>query len=278
MLKRTRADGGAAVRVRSIEKRGPGGWRQGNLTLSPGKQDGLQDGFIESGPVAFAAQGVFDGGVLLEQGQADFAQHRQIVRRVVFARTALVFVKGGCYKLSKPGDQLTSGDYKGVLGAKPRTVAFWFKNANTPKGQHCNLVRWGKGPAAGLFEIRLQGGAAFAADAFRGSRVAKVSSDRLLDGKWHHFAVALPDSGKLADLVIYIDGKTAEMDLELKRSKAGRRAKRHLENNPLNTTADLPVTIGSEKVSGFFDEVMIWERTLDRGEIARLYKATGGRE
>lgn len=185
---------------------------------------------------------------------------------------------GGCYKLSKPGDQLTAGDYKGVTGAKPRTVAFWFKNLETPKKQHCNLVRWGKGPAAGLFEIRLQGGAAFAADFFRGSRVAKVSPDRLLDGKWHHFAVTLPEGGKLADLVIYIDGKTAEMDLEFKRSKAGRRAKRHLENNPLNTTADLPVTIGSEKVSGFFDDVMIWERALDGGEIQQLYKATGGRE
>ena len=47
--------------------------------------------------VASAAQAVLDAGVLLEQRQADFTQHGEILGRVPLAASALVIVKG-CFQ------------------------------------------------------------------------------------------------------------------------------------------------------------------------------------
>ena len=78
----------------------------------------------------------------------------------------------------------------------------------------------------------------------------------------------------LQDIGIHIDGKQVVTSL----NTPGKRATKFFRAQPLNTASAMPVTIGSERLSGFVDEVMIWDRALDAGEIARLYKATGGQK
>jgi hypothetical protein len=163
-------------------------------------------------------------------------------------------------------------DYKGVTGANPRTLSFWFKDVNLLLDNGPSIIRWGELKMGANFQFSLRKKAEFLVDVCGGRQVSKPPGHELMDGKWHHVAVTLSGGGMLKDIGTYIDRKPVATSPYT----PGKRATGFFRKQPLNTTPGTPVTIGSEHASGFIDEVMIWDRALDGVEIARLYKATGG--
>ena len=159
--------------------------------------------------------------------------------------------------LKFPGDKkcIKVTGYKGVTGARPRTVAAWI-NTKHSGGQ---ILSWGTedfgqmwnfGFIRGRIGIVPKGGYFF-------------MKDTLHDEKWHHVAAVMveADPPNLHDHVtLYLDGEIAEIH------KIGL-----LDLWPLVTGGDQDVKIG-KKLKGMLDDVRIYDRDLSDEEVKALFK------
>jgi hypothetical protein len=152
-------------------------------------------------------------------------------------------------------------DYRGIIGAGPRTVSFWTKtSAPTDAG----IIQWGNQDFGELWSLRMddvsgQGGVQL--DVYGGWR---RPSTNISDNQWHHVAVVVPDQVgvDVTDTLFYIDGvqQTSFND--------GPRA--------IDTAANLHVRLGLDSAfnkgafSGLIDDVAVFNEALSPSEVTAL--------
>jgi len=143
--------------------------------------------------------------------------------------------------------------YKGVTGARPRTVAAWIKT----KSSRGEIVSWGQddfgkmwtfGFVRGRVGVRPGGGYLY-------------MNDPVNDDAWHHVAVVVVEAERpnLHDHVkLYKDGEPAAIhDIGL------------LDLWPIDTGDTLDVRMG-RGFNGLIDDVRIYDRALSGDEIKAL--------
>lgn len=172
--------------------------------------------------------------------------------------------------------------YKGVEGARPRTVAFWLRVPNDwePRNGFA-LVSWGTHlKPGGVWQISVNpevadGPLGRLRVGVQGAQV--IGTRDLRDGQWHHAAVVLYNPQDAAptttQILLYLDGQL---------EPAERRAVRAVETQVEGTNA-IPVTFGRNSdefpqggrmfFRGTIDEVFIVEAALSQPEIQRLLTA-----
>jgi hypothetical protein len=145
-------------------------------------------------------------------------------------------------------------NYRGISGAKPRTVAAWIK---TDTASVQDIVTWGK-QATGQWWL-------FYIDSLGNLRVAvsggykQATGVDLCDGVWHHVAAVLPDgSSNVDDVKLYINGQEQTSTSSLSQT--------------INTASDVDVAIGvyigrDKYFNGLIDDVRIYNRALSQNEI-----------
>jgi hypothetical protein len=163
-------------------------------------------------------------------------------------------------KLDGDDDYIEITGYKGVTGARPRTVAAWVKTTTT-RGELASwgLDDYGKMWIFGFIRERIgitpKGGYLYINDAIH-------------DDKWHHVAVVVQDAQlpNLHDNVkLYKDGTVAEIhDIGL------------LDLWPIETGSKLDVRIGRQ-FKGLIDDVRIYDRALSEDQIKVLFKLESDR-
>ncbi len=162
---------------------------------------------------------------------------------------------GQALQLDGKGSAEITG-YKGIPGAKPRTVAAWIRT----KVSGGEVISWGLNDAGrmwtfgfirGRMGITPKGGYLY-------------MRDEIHDGKWHHAAAVLTggDPPNLHDDVkLYLDGKPAAIhDIGL------------LDLWPIDTGGEIDVRIG-RGFEGCLDDVRLYERALSKDEITTLFGA-----
>ena len=182
-------------------------------------------------------------------------------------------VFGKALKLDGIND-MAQTDYRGVDGAKPRTVAFWIR---VPKkvgfNQNYAIVHWGNAMRdnekwqLGWNGQESDGVLGAIRTEFRNGYV--IGETDLRDGKWHH-VVSLFIGGKGADVAThirhYIDGK-------LEALSGYKRAKIHTNIDDINSQA---VSIGRKMdgprkfLKAKLDELYIIEAAVTPGQIRKL--------
>ncbi len=94
-----------------------------------------------------------------------------------------------------------------------------------------------------------------------GGSLIVAAEDKLPTRQWYHILLTYNGSGKAAGLQIYLDGKPAQMQV-ISDSLKG------------NIATDEPFRVGGRKTSAFFqgsiDEVLIYDRKLENGEVLHL--------
>ena len=166
--------------------------------------------------------------------------------------------RGQVLSLDGDGDYVQITDYKGVVGLTTRTVSAW---VNTEMAGAGDIVSWGE-EAAGkrwLFYINYLGGLRIAV---YGGYIQTTGLD-LRDGTWHHVAAVLPMGyTNVADVELYVDG------IKMTSTASSSRT--------IDTGSMLDVKIGilddgqNRYFDGLIDDVRIYNRALDEGEIAAL--------
>ena len=102
-------------------------------------------------------------------------------------------------------DSLIVKSYKGIEGAKARTILYWFKSESTR--EHSG-VKWDPNEVTKKYYVR-----AHVAGAQCWLRTENAGGNNwgdvdVCDGKWHHHAVVFPKGAKdVQDHDIYVDGK-----------------------------------------------------------------------
>ena len=150
--------------------------------------------------------------------------------------------------------------YKGVTGARPRTVAAWIKT----KASRGEILSWGEGEFGKMFTF-----------GFIRGRVGVTPSggylymnDPVNDDAWHHVAAVVEEAERpnLHDHVkLYKDGELAAIhDIGL------------LDLWPLDTGDKLDLRIG-RGFTGLIDEVRLYDRALSADEIKALVTQSKGR-
>ena len=145
-------------------------------------------------------------------------------------------------------------EYKGIAGARPRTVAAWVKTKK-PGGE---IVSWGRREPGKMWVV-----------GFVRSRVGVMPhggylymNESVADDAWHHVAVVVVPAERpnLHDHVrLYLDGKPAAIhDIGL------------LDLWPIDTGSDQVVQIG-KGFTGLIDDLRIYDRPLSVEEIKALF-------
>ena len=145
--------------------------------------------------------------------------------------------------------------YKGISGAKPRTVAVWIRT----KVSRGEIISWGLNDAGKMWTF-----------GFIRGRVGMTPKGGYLymneethDGKWHHVAAVLTggDPPNLHDDVkLYLDGEPAAIhDIGL------------LDLWPIETGSEMDVRIG-RGFEGCLDDVRLYDRALSKDEISGLFR------
>jgi hypothetical protein len=194
----------------------------------------------------------------LGQKAADSSHHRHhgvLEGGLSFDKNSAAGRSGKAIKLDGEDDCVRIPGFKGVTGARPRTVVAWIKTA-TAKGE---IISWGfddhgKMWIFGFIRSRLgvtpKGGYLYMNAAIH-------------DDVWHHVAAVVHEAAppNLHDHVkLYKDGAVAEIhDIGL------------LDLWPIETGSSLEVRIG-RGFRGLIDEVRIYDRALSEEEIRTLFE------
>lgn len=187
----------------------------------------------------------------------------KVVSRPTSAGGQFEFIDGKVGKALrlKGNSQISAADYEGLRHPNT-TIAAWIKPERQSDSWQCiyrkddgarRLLALGKeGPFWGLWCGFFIGGKYVEFG-------APYDADKLYDGNWHHVAVTF--SG--GNLRLYIDGR-----------RIGKKA----QGGSLSSGGDRPAFIGSldgkeEQFHGAIDDLRIYNRGLEQGEVAKL--ATG---
>lgn len=157
------------------------------------------------------------------------------------------------------GDFVDIPGWKGISGNRARTVTAWIRTDRADP--QAAVVQWGRAAAGQLWMLYLKEGKA--ACTVMGAGIEGTT--QLADDKWHHLAAVLPETGSDSTLIkLYVDGQP-----EGKITGACR----------VNTSYHTDVHIGARKndqsgyadyFRGLIDEIRIYDRALNRTEIAAL--------
>ncbi len=192
---------------------------------------------------------------------------------VADAYLADIGMLGGALELDGTDDYVTIPGYKGINAdrtdpdnpfQKPFSVACWVKT--TGNG---SLVNWGSSDGTGVGgqyqNLRIDGGrlrAEHGNGRFRGAAIVN-------DGEWHHVAMTVAQGANLEPpgTQLYVDGQKDTQGADTVNAQ-----------NIWNLTEDADVGIGVRAshvdrfLAGLFDDVRIYDRELDAGEVALLAK------
>jgi len=165
--------------------------------------------------------------------------------------------------LSFSGTQFATGTFSGPTGTGVRTYVIWAKTSST---ETQTLFSYGDPTIAGGY-LALQ----LADDVVRvdigGGQTTDFPSPGTADGKWHHFALVIPDTPGVtfADIVVYQDA------IVLEKTTAP-------PATPIDTTGDTSLIVGKDATSdtnyfsGLLDEFQIWQYPFSRSEILVVIK------
>jgi hypothetical protein len=166
--------------------------------------------------------------------------------------------RGQVLSLDGDGDYVQITGYKGVTDLTTRTVSAWI---NTEMAGTGDIVSWGE-EATGktwLLYINSVGGLRMG---IKGGYIQTTSLD-LRDGTWHHVATVLPMGYiNVADVELYVDG------VKMTSTESS--------SLTIDTVSMLDVKIGiledsqNRYFDGLIDDVRIYNRALNGGEIAAL--------
>ncbi|MEL4896712.1 LamG-like jellyroll fold domain-containing protein [Crocosphaera sp. Alani8] len=154
--------------------------------------------------------------------------------------------------------------YDGISGSNARTVEAWIK-VPTSAG-NVPIISWGENQPSSKWTVRLDGKGLLRVAVGNGW---VVGSTNLLDGKWHHVAVAwemVNGVNNIENAKLYVDGKLEKVSDK--------------QAVTLNTRSSA-VRIGSDLQGGYFqgemNEVRIWSeaRTQKQIEANRNVKLNG---
>lgn len=166
--------------------------------------------------------------------------------------------RGQVLSLDGDGDYVQITGYKGVTGLTTRTVSAWIDTEMAGAG---DIVSWGEAATGKtwLLYINSVGGLRIA---LKGGYIQTTSLD-LRDGTWHHVAAVLPMGYiNVADVELYVDG------VKMTNTASSSRT--------IDTSSMSDVKIGilddgqNRFFDGLIDDVHIYNRALDGGEIAAL--------
>ncbi|MBF0198972.1 MAG: FecR domain-containing protein [Planctomycetes bacterium] len=156
--------------------------------------------------------------------------------------------------------------YRGVSGAKPRTVSLWLRVLPGSKfGKPASLVAWGSDESSQKWQVMLDTSGAFRVSLGHGY---VIGSTDLRDGRWHHVG-AVYLGGENADVRthvrLYVDGKLEMM--------------RKVKRQEVNTGDSSSLVIGQNithynnpdfMFQGLIDEVYIFREALLPNQILML--------
>lgn len=188
---------------------------------------------------------------------ADSSSHGrkgQLMGEVEFDQASVSGPVGKALKLENPDDFVQITDYKGVTGAKPRTVSAWIKT-DRARGE---IVSWGKDDFGKMWIFR-----------FIRGRVGVTPNggyyymaDTTNDNAWHHVAAVVHEAelpNLHDDVTLYLDGEIAEIH------RIGL-----LDLWPVETGDEQDVAIG-KGFKGSIDDLRIYARALSDEEIKKLH-------
>ncbi len=164
--------------------------------------------------------------------------------------------RGQVLSLDGDGDYMQIAGYKGITGIQPRTVCAWI---NTDMNTVGTIISWGSSGAGENWLLLL-----YSSGRLRlGVATGNINGTTVInDGQWHHVALVWEDSygPYVADVKLYVDGEAEET------TGSDRR---------IDTGSEADVTIGCLPAGGWYfngriDNVRIYNRALDEGEIAAL--------
>jgi hypothetical protein len=145
--------------------------------------------------------------------------------------------------------------YRGISGAKPRTVAAWIRT----KASRGEIVSWGLDEAGMMWTFGFIRGHVGVTP--KGGYL--YMKEEIHDGKWHHVAVVLTGGdppGLQYDVKLFLDGKPADIhSIGL------------LDLLPIDTGSEMDVQIG-KGFEGCLDDVRLYDRALSKDEITALFE------
>ena len=155
--------------------------------------------------------------------------------------------------------------YKGILGTQSRSCSAWIKTTSTQQGI---ILSWGAEQNGQKWIFRVESNGTLAVGVGGGYLYTPATVN---DGQWHHVAAVLNDDGSpsVNKILLYIDGFVRNTTAT--------------STQAIDTFALYDVMIGAYKnagtAAGYFngqiDDVCIYNRALDGGEIAPVYYAAG---
>lgn len=189
---------------------------------------------------------------------ADSSGHKRdgtLQENLSFEKNSAPGKKGQALRFEGKDALVEIKEYKGIAGARPRTVTAWIKT----KSAEGEIVSWGKKDFGQMFTLGY----------IRG-RVGVTPSGGYLymkaethDDQWHHIAVVVQKAelpNLHDDVQLYLDGAPAEIhDIGL------------LDLWPIQTGQELPVRIG-RGFKGLLDDLRLYERALSDAEINALFR------
>jgi len=155
------------------------------------------------------------------------------------------------------GDYVTIDNWQGVLGGNPFTISLW---VNTTAQDDRTMVCWGTTAGGQRVDFRLYQGR-LRVEHGNGNLQGHSA---LADGQWHHAALVVTQDAPIQQpqVTLYLDGVNDSQETT--------------DPDIFNIVANVPVTIGQRRTNndrsflGMLDEVQIFERALDAGEVAWL--------
>lgn len=182
------------------------------------------------------------------------------------------------------GSYAESG-YRGIGGAKPRTVCFWLKVPDDfSVKQGFGIVSWGKRPLPGevwqlsVNPLKEDGPIGRLRLGLEGGQV--IGSSDLRDGKWHHISVVMyggsqPNVG--THVILYVDGEQERLS---RRSLQEVRTEIDQADHGVWLGRNVTYTKGVEKNhfhGGFFrgelDELYIFDAALNQSELLKIMES-----
>jgi hypothetical protein len=167
---------------------------------------------------------------------------------------------GQVLSLDGDGDYVQITDFKGVTGLTTRTVSAWIKTDVVDDG---DVVSWGEAAAGKRWLLYINNSGCLQVAVYEGNK--RTTSPDLRDGAWHHIAAVLPMGyTNVADVDLYVDGllvapeNTATVE----------------QGIDTGSMSDVKIGIFDDDQNRYFngliDDVRIYNRALDGGEIAAL--------
>ena len=163
---------------------------------------------------------------------------------------------GGALDFGGAGDFVEMTGYAGVTGTNPRTLTAWINTAAIGE-----VASWGLNVAGQKWIFRVQESngtvGAIRVEVNGGYQVGSID---VRDSQWHHVAAVLADDGtpNVTEIALYVDGVPEVISAQL--------------DEPIDTAPTGNVRIGqspwgSRPFTGLIDDVRIYSRAMETGEI-----------